>query len=253
VLPRRHVVLELIMAFLLLTCEHGGNRIPRRWTKHFRGLGGRLATHEGFDIGAAAVAKRLARSLDAPLLLATTSRLLVDLNRSIGNETLFSNVTSGLPQSERRAILEEYYLPHRAAVDHAVALSVQKRITVIHVGVHSFTPVLRGDRRKADIGLLYDPKRPAERGFAGRWHAALVAEDGAIRVRRNYPYRGAGDGLTTALRRRYEPTAYVGLELEINQGLLGTPGGIAEMARLVGASLKAVLQPNAGHSHQSGI
>jgi predicted N-formylglutamate amidohydrolase len=249
VLPLPHVVLELIMAFLLLTCEHGGNTIPRRWARHFRGLSKRLATHEGLDIGAAAVAKRVSRALSAPLLLATTSRLLVDLNRSIGNETLFSNVTSALPQEERRAILEEYYLPHRAAVDQAVALAVQRRITVIHVGVHSFTPVLRGDRRNADIGLLYDPRRPAERGFAGRWHAALVALDGAIRVRRNYPYRGAGDGLTTALRRRYEPTAYVGLELEMNQGLLGTPGGIAEMSRLIGGSLQAVLEPSAPHRH----
>jgi predicted N-formylglutamate amidohydrolase len=237
------------MAFLLLTCEHGGNAIPGRWKKLFRGQSRRLATHEGYDIGAAAVANRLSRALKAPLLLATTSRLLVDLNRSIGNEALFSNVTSALSLEERRAILEGYYLPHRAAVDQAVALAVQRRLTVIHVGVHSFTPVLRGHVRTADIGLLYDPRRPAERGFAGRWHAALVAQGDGASVRRNYPYRGAGDGLTTALRRRYEPTAYVGLELEMNQGLLSTPAGIAKMSRLIAGSLQAVLGPSAGHRH----
>lgn len=238
------------MAFLLLTCEHGGNAIPRRWARHFRGLSARLATHEGLDIGAAAVARRLASELDAPLLLATTSRLLVDLNRSIGNDALFSSVTKALPLEERRAILEEHYLPHRAAVDQAVALAVQKRLTVVHVGVHSFTPVLRGRVRTADVGLLYDPRRPAERGFAGRWHAALVAKGGeALRVRRNYPYRGAADGLTTALRRRYEPASYVGLELEMNQGLLSTPAGISKMSRLIGSSLRAVLEPSGAHRH----
>jgi hypothetical protein len=36
-------------------------------------------------------------------------------------------------------------------------------------------------------------------------------------VRRNYPYRGWSDGLTTALRRRFAERAYVGIELEVNQ------------------------------------
>lgn len=238
------------MPILLLTCEHGGNEIPARWTKLFRGQKRRLSTHEGLDIGAAAVARRLSSSLEAPLLLSTTSRLLVDLNRSLGNATLFSNVTAALPEEERRAILEEHYLPHRAAVEQAVALAVQKRITVIHVGVHSFTPVLRGERRSADVGLLYDPARPAERAFVARWHAALRSLDAGVRVRKNYPYRGTGDGLTTTLRRRHEPAAYLGLELEMNQGLLGTPSGITKMSRLVGASLSSALGPGAPHGHR---
>ena len=42
------------------------------------------------------------------------------------------------------------------------------------------------------------------------------------RVRRNYPYRGAADGLTTALRRLFKPKDYLGLEIEINQALLAS-------------------------------
>lgn len=238
------------MPILLLTCEHGGNEIPERWARHFRGQSKRLATHEGLDIGAAAVARRVATSLDAPLLLSTTSRLLVDLNRSIGSETIFSTITAPLSREDRRAILEEHYLPHRAAVDQAVSLAVQKRITVIHVGVHSFTPVLRGDRRNADIGLLYDPKRPAERAFVGRWQAAIAAQSADLRIRRNYPYRGTGDGLTTTLRRRYLPAAYLGLELEMNQALLGTPAGIAKMSHVVSASLRQALGAAPAHRHR---
>src|SRR5262245_50800856 len=143
------------MPLLLLTCEHGGNDVPRRWATHFRGQKKRLATHEGLDIGAAGVAKRVSKALDAPLLLATTSRLVVDLNRSVGNDTLFSDVTRALSAEERHDILEEHYAPHRAAVEHAVALSVSRRISVVHVGVHSFTPVLHGKTRTADVGLLF--------------------------------------------------------------------------------------------------
>ncbi len=45
-----------------------------------------------------------------------------------------------------------------------------------------------------------------------------------LRVRRNYPYAGKGDGLVTHLRRRFAPGAYVGIELEINQGIVFAAG-----------------------------
>ena len=38
-----------------------------------------------------------------------------------------------------------------------------------------------------------------------------------LRVRRNYPYAGKGDGLTAWFRQRLPPGVYVGIELEINQ------------------------------------
>ena len=52
-----------------------GNEIPERWARHFRGQQRRLATHEGLDIGAAAVARRVASALDSPLLLSFVRRL----------------------------------------------------------------------------------------------------------------------------------------------------------------------------------
>jgi predicted N-formylglutamate amidohydrolase len=234
------------MPVLLFTCEHGGNRIPRRWATLFRTQKRRLETHEGLDIGAAAMAAILSRQLEAPLLMATTSRLVVDLNRSIGNKTLFSNITGALSEEERRTILEQEYLPHRTAVERAVAMATAKRISVVHIGVHSFTPVLHGVRRNADVGLLYDPRRPGEKALVNRWLAAFGDVDAAVRVRRNYPYRGTGDGLTRSLRERHPPAAYVGIELEVNQGLLGNKAGIVKMARLVGEALdRAIRSPGA--------
>jgi hypothetical protein len=40
-------------------------------------------------------------------------------------------------------------------------------------------------------------------------------------VRRNYPYLGRSDGLTTYLRRRFDRDRYVGVEIEVNQRLCG--------------------------------
>ena len=41
-----------------------------------------------------------------------------------------------------------------------------------------------------------------------------------LRVRRNYPYNGNADGLTAHLRKRFAQSTYVGIELEINQGIV---------------------------------
>jgi len=45
-----------------------------------------------------------------------------------------------------------------------------------------------------------------------------------LRLRRNYPYQGRGDGLTASLRKRYPDETYVGIELEVNQGLVERSG-----------------------------
>ena len=45
-----------------------------------------------------------------------------------------------------------------------------------------------------------------------------------LRVRRNYPYAGKGDGLTSYLRQQFSPAAYVGIELEINQKIVFAAG-----------------------------
>ena len=99
---------------------------------------------------------------------------------------------------------------------------------VIHISSHSFVPELHGKRRHADVGLLYDPARPGEAALCARWKGALVGAGAstppALRVRRNYPYAGKGDGMTAHLRSCFEPGAYVGVELEVNQAIVFAAG-----------------------------
>ena len=85
----------------LITCEHGGNRIPSRYRHLFAGFEALLQTHRGYDAGALALAGELARALAAPMFAAATSRLLVDLNRSIGHPRLYSEATRGAPATVR--------------------------------------------------------------------------------------------------------------------------------------------------------
>ena len=204
-------------AFLLVTCEHGGNRVPREYRRLFAGWETVLASHRGYDPGALTLARDLARAFDAPLVASTVTRLLVELNRSPGHPQLHSEITRDLAPSEKARLAARYYEPYRQEVEQRVAQATAARRRVIHISAHSFVPVLNGRRRNADIGLLYDPGRPAERALCARWSQCLGARASRLRVRRNYPYRGYADGLTTYLRRRYARNGYLGVEIEVNQ------------------------------------
>src|SRR4051812_47221558 len=200
---------------LLITCEHGGNRIPPRYRAAFATAGRALASHEGFDDGALELARELSRQLHAPIVYSTTSRLLIELNRSLGHPHAFSRYSRSLPRRARAHLVERYYLPYREAVESRVRSAHDRR--VVHVSCHSFTPRLAGVVRDADIGLLFDPRRRGEAELCERWRAALRRREPRLRVRRNYPYRGWADGLTTDLRRHYGERRYIGIELEVNQ------------------------------------
>jgi predicted N-formylglutamate amidohydrolase len=202
----------------LITCEHGGNHIPVPYRPLFRGSRVLLDTHRGYDFGALVMARELARAFKAPLVSSTVSRLLVDLNRSIGHRQLFSAATRGVPAAVREEIVERYYQPYRAQAERLVRQLAASGRRVIHISSHSFTPELHGEMRNADVGLLYHPARRREVALCERWKAALAGS--ALRVRRNYPYEGKHDGLTAYLRRRFPAGAYAGIELEVNQSLV---------------------------------
>ena len=95
---------------------------------------------------------------------------------------------------------------------------------VIHISSHSFTPVLDGEARRADVGLLYHPGRGGEAELCARWKLALLPVAPELRIRRNYPYAGRADGVTSHLRLRFPPGDYVGIELEVNQRIVLAAG-----------------------------
>jgi predicted N-formylglutamate amidohydrolase len=208
----------------VVTCEHGGNHIPSAYRRLFRGHRAVLASHRGYDAGAVGLARSMARALESPLVCSTVSRLLVDLNRSIGHPNLFSEMTRALPAVARAEIIATHYRPYRVRAERTIAGAIARGGRVIHVSAHSFTPTLGGHERRADAALLYDPARRGEVALCERWKAALRRDAAEFRIRRNYPYAGKGDGLTAHLRRRFSPSVYIGIELEVNQRIVATAG-----------------------------
>jgi predicted N-formylglutamate amidohydrolase len=205
---------------ILVSCEHATNRVPAAYRALFHRAQKRLQSHRGHDPGALEFARMLARTLDAELLAGRATRLLVDLNRHANPAAPLSELTRVLPPEERATLLARHHAPYRdravTFVEHALSLDDP----VVHLSCHSFTPRLGGRTRTADVGLLYDPRRPGEVRIVSRWQAAIAQEAPALRTRRNYPYRGVSDGLTQFLRRRTPPERYAGIEIELNQRLL---------------------------------
>ena len=202
---------------VILSCEHGGNRIPAAWRELFAGAEAVLDSHRGWDPGALECARRLAAELDRPLISSSTSRLLVELNRSLHHRQLFSEYTRSLPEAARQSIINKHYLPYRDRLQQEIGRLIKRRGFALHLSIHTFTPVLNKEVRNADIGLLYDPQYRYERIFALRLRDSLYDHEDGLKVRRNYPYRGNADGVTTYLRKQYPASHYAGLELEINQ------------------------------------
>jgi predicted N-formylglutamate amidohydrolase len=204
-------------ATLIVSCEHGGRDVPPGQAALFEGQEALLASHRGWDPGSLLFGSELAAALGAALFAATTTRLLVDLNRSIGHRQLHSELTRNLSSAEKQRLISDFYRPHRDAVEGEIGRRIVAGERVVHIASHSFTPVMNGVVRRADVACLYDPRRPGEAVLSAAWLKELALRSPQLRLRRNYPYQGRGDGLATLLRRRHAGTDYIGIELEVNQ------------------------------------
>ncbi len=204
---------------IIITCEHGGNKIPREFFQLFNKHKNILASHRGYDTGALELADNLYKTSGDFFFHYVTSRLLIDLNRTVINPKLFSNITKPLADEIKEQIKSKHYFPYIKSVEEKVRRIINQNNLVIHISVHTFTPVLNGNKRKTDIGLLYDPQKKTEKKFCKTWKENIT-EISQYNVRFNYPYRGVADSLTSYFRKQFGDKKYIGVELEVNQKFL---------------------------------
>lgn len=200
---------------LVLTCEHGGNNIPKEYASLFEEKQTILKTHRGFDLGALDLFECL-KPLSDVSFSSTTSRLLIELNRSLHHNSLFSEVSKGLSKEEKAILTTSYYSTYRNEVENQIKEFMDAGERVLHISVHSFTPILNEEIRNCDIGLLFDSRRTSEKQFSKNFKTSILKTNPDYRVRFNYPYLGKFDGFTSYLRKVF-PDNYMGIELEVNQ------------------------------------
>ena len=215
--------------------------MPREYEDRFHEAQANLNSHRGFDPGALDLFEDLEVLADYGAYSETT-RLLVELNRSLHHPQLFSKFTNCLSASRKEKLLEQHYFPYRNKVESEITEALEKGEEVLHISIHSFTPVLDGEVRKTDIGLLFDPSRSGEKDFCKQFRQRVKGLNPELVTRFNYPYLGIADGFPTYLRKKF-PRGYNGIELEVNQKFVDDRNRMQEeIKKVLSQALKEVLQ-----------
>ena len=188
-------------------------------------------SHIGWDLGAAAVARRLTAALDGQLVEQTYSRLVIDCNRPLGVAESIVASSGGIPipgnaqvspgEADRRAraIFHPYHDHIRGQLDRRAA---ERRASVL-VAIHSFTPTLFGADRPWHVGILYrDPRLAAPL-------LQLLREETGLVVGDNEPY-SVGDLTDFTIIQHGERRGIPHVEVEIRQDLIAEAAGQAEWA-----------------------
>ncbi len=203
----------------IITCEHAGNQVPGEFNYLFEENKNVLNTHRGWDPGAYDAAIHIASSIDVPLHYNLITRLLIEFNRSRHHPDLFSAFSNRLNDQVKSDLIELLYIPYRKKIEEEIALSNE---SVLHLSIHSFAPVLNNEIRELEIGLLFDPHRKSELVFCEEFKEKLSEQLPELRIVFNEPYKGVDDGFTTYLRTKFPDEHYRGIEIELNQKMIGT-------------------------------
>lgn len=226
---------------LVISSEHGVNSIPEAYASLFEAHQALLNSHRGIDFGSLRLARALHQALPSDFIQANASRLLIDCNRNLKHPACFSEITKPLPQAFKNAIIQKYYLPYRNRVEQIIQAHLDKNCLVWHLSIHSFTPILNGEQRRGEIGLLYDPKSTSENPFAKALKQQIRKQDASFHLRMNYPYKGVSDGFTTTLRKKHPASQYLGLEIEVNQRLVADETRFRRLQEVFLRSLRILL------------
>jgi len=229
-------------AHLLITCDHAGRAVPR--TLGQLGLDDdKFERHIAWDIGAAAVARRLSATLDAPAILSAYSRLVIDCNRAPGHRGSIPAESDGVrvPGNARLATADaasrraEIFEPYHAAVERVILARLGAARPIAILALHSFTPEMAGKKRPWHVGVLWDEDPRLARPMLAAFRA-----DPALCVGDNEPYsarRRQGYGLHIHAADRGLP----GVLLEIRQNLIADEAGQKAWADRLAAMLPDAL------------
>lgn len=206
--------------------------MPRQFARVFESREWLLRTHRGYDPGALFIAQKLSKQLKLKLHSCQTTRLLVDVNRTLSQETLFSSISQKLSETEKKKILKQHYWPYWHKLE-----THSRRGQVFHFSIHTFTPVMKGTRRRCDIGLLYKRSDSAAKITARRMRFFLDKYYPEFLVKENFPYDAERGGIMQGLRARHRNRDYSGLYIEVNQRISRNPRRAAKVALALSQAL----------------
>lgn len=224
----------------VVTCDHASNHVPPEVAGGNLGLPPEdMNRHIAYDVGAAGVARRLARALDAPVILSEFSRLVIDPNRGEDDPTLLMKIYDGsiIPANrhadtaevERR--LDLFHRPYHRALSDLIA----SRDDPVIVAIHSFTPQFVGrPPRPWHVAVLYAGDTRLAYPLIAR-----LRDEPDLCVGDNEPYSGHLPG--DALDRHGVQPGRLHVLVEIRNDLIADETGQALWAERLAPHLVAAL------------
>lgn len=211
----------------VLLCEHASWQLPDAYA----GLGldeTDLRRHIGWDLGANALAMALSDRLDAPLVHATWSRLLLDLNRPplaadaipARSEDTAIPGNQGIAPEQRQLRHDAVYVPYHGAVAKLLEQRAAAGMDSFVVSMHSFTPVYHGVPRPWHCGVISNDHRDFADGLLDH-----LRGDPSLCVGDNLPY-GATRGLFHSIELHADRRGLHGLMIEVRNDLLTNSGAL---------------------------
>jgi predicted N-formylglutamate amidohydrolase len=219
-------ILEGTAQDVLLLCDHASNVVPEDLDL---GIAPELLDlHIAIDIGAGPVTRGLAARLDAPAILATVSRLVIDLHRQPDHIGLIpqrsdGHLVPGNEAADRLARIARFHAPYHRLIRERIRAARPKLI----LSIHSFTPRLEhgGTPRPWEVGVLYNrDARAAHPAIAFFRAQGLVTGD-------NEPY--SGRLLNATLNRHAEAQGIPSVAIEIRNDLIRDDAGIDRWSQIL--------------------
>ena len=227
---------------LVIVSDHASRRVPRALNdlglarEHFD-------MHIAYDIGGDMITRRLADRLDARAVMATYSRLVVDLNRQPGDPGCIPEISDAIPipanqglsEAQERQRIETFHTPYHEAVNREIA-SVWRRDQrpPALFSVHSFTPSMNGQDRIWDVGVLWnrDPRLAVPLiEHLRQWEDLKVGD--------NEPY--SGRQLAYTIDTHGSAGGLANCAIEVRQDHCATPEQASHWADILADALKHIM------------
>jgi predicted N-formylglutamate amidohydrolase len=218
---------------VLLVCDHASCRFPRSLGDMGLDPFARRC-HLAIDIGAGSLTEKLAESLGVTAVVQNYSRLIIDCNRELMDPGAFLEYGDGIIVPGNRNLHQEdkdfrasaLYWPYHCAIDEQIQRLQKLGPPPAFISIHSFTPVLNGESRAWQIGVLWDKDERLREIFLEGFRAA------GYYTGDNEPYSGKAPQDFT-IDHHAEEIGLPHIGIEIRQDLVGGEEGVAEIAAVM--------------------
>lgn len=225
-------------AQILLICEHAGQAVPKALgdlgvdPKDFN-------NHIGWDIGAGAVTRLVSDALQTPAVLQSYSRLVIDCNRPVEapdsvpefSDGVFIPANTDAPHRVSR--IQEIFEPFQAEIGRHLDTGTFRFV----LAIHSFTPLMNGEQRPWDIGLLFR----RDKATSERLKRHLEIHNRGLNVGMNQPYQ-ISDASDWFVPHHGEARGLSHSLIEIRNDQIDSPDGQKRWANILVGAIRRLLK-----------